>query len=545
MATIPPQPTDDSWRPQLLATLKDCGVEKEPPPRFSTGLLYAFVFVAVVIVSRLVGYAVAQALQGVPDFIRYSALALELCFDLFVLSRIRGKYLMRYLQAKAFSAAEILQKPNSRRPIFYLRSFQFDERIRRPSWWQRILVGLAPQNPEQKMVRGFSKLGPVIAVGRPGEELPSLGAARFYVSHELWQQKVSEVAQASQLVLWATGTTEGLRWEISHLIENLPPEKLILFPHAQLLRMPEDQREAEWTKFLQSLGSHFPLPLPSRLGDIRFFYFSPGWQPHAVVPPRNTVFADLRSWLQPLKMAQRALIAFETGRAKPSELAASGSPAQPVSFEPFSSIIGARPKIYLPRFLGYLLALVLSAFVSLQWEQNAAIPFVTQLRVAFQISLPEALIALAAFHWIRNPWKAAICTAVGAILLIPIFASSSLSSFLDSLSFARIADSLLSTNLINELAFYLFFVYTCAGIKRTWLALIVGAIGGDLPLLARYFVADTRFFHNIFSDPFSLRVLWYGLLRFLTFNLAATLAFAIILIFTVALTRKHASPVAR
>jgi hypothetical protein len=99
--------------------------------------------------------------------------------------------------------------------------------------------------------------------------------------------------------------------------------------------------------------------------------------------------------------------------------------------------------------------------------------------------------------------------------------------------------------LINELAFYLFFIYACAGIKRNWLALIVGAIGGDLPLLARYLVGDIRFFHNIFSDPFSLRVLWYGPLRFLTFNLAATLSFALILILTVALTRKHAVPLTR
>jgi hypothetical protein len=33
---------------------------------------------------------------------------------------------------------------------------------------------------------------PVIAVGKPGETLPELGAARMYVGHEDWQRTLLE-----------------------------------------------------------------------------------------------------------------------------------------------------------------------------------------------------------------------------------------------------------------------------------------------------------------------------------------------------------------
>ena len=62
-----------------------------------------------------------------------------------------------------------------------------------------------------------------------------MGAARFYVDHSLWQEKVADVATVAQAVVWASGTTVGLQWEITHLVRSLPPEKLILWAHPWLL----------------------------------------------------------------------------------------------------------------------------------------------------------------------------------------------------------------------------------------------------------------------------------------------------------------------
>ena len=99
-----------------------------------------------------------------------------------------------------------------------------------------------------------------MAIGRPGEHLPGLGAARFYCSDDRWKQKVADVADVAQLIVWATGVTEGLRWEISHLVERTPPEKLILWAHPNILRLGPQQREAEWSRFLAAVGGAFPAP---------------------------------------------------------------------------------------------------------------------------------------------------------------------------------------------------------------------------------------------------------------------------------------------
>jgi len=39
---------------------------------------------------------------------------------------------------------------------------------------------------------------------------------------------VEAIVPLCQLVVWTTGHTEGLRWEIKHLLENVPPQKLLL-----------------------------------------------------------------------------------------------------------------------------------------------------------------------------------------------------------------------------------------------------------------------------------------------------------------------------
>ena len=160
-----------------------------------------------------------------------------------------------------------MQRSGSRRPIFYLRAFALDTHL---------------QQHEEAVVRELRKVGPVIAIGRPGEPLPPLGAARFYVDDAHWKAKVADVVRVAQLVVWTTGVTEGLRWEIMHLRESLPPERLILWAHPPLLGLWGPGAEAEWTRFVSTLGSIFPHPLPAPLADRRFFFFNSRWEPFSV-----------------------------------------------------------------------------------------------------------------------------------------------------------------------------------------------------------------------------------------------------------------------
>jgi hypothetical protein len=65
----------------------------------------------------------------------------------------------------------------------------------------------------------------VVAVGKPQEHLPPLGAARLYVRSEDWQSKVKRLmrqAQAVVLVLFTRNLqdqahkAQGFQWEIQH-----------------------------------------------------------------------------------------------------------------------------------------------------------------------------------------------------------------------------------------------------------------------------------------------------------------------------------------
>jgi hypothetical protein len=242
-----------------------------------------------------------------------------------VLARLRNHFLRETWRAYARSAQDELRRPACRHPVLYLRSFALDAKLATPSL-PELLLGLIPlADAEQTLTREMRKVGPVIAIGRPGEALPALGAARFYVSHERWKEKVADVVRVAELVVWATGVTEGLRWEISHLMESLPPEKLVLWAHPHLLRVGEAEREAEWKRFREMLGGLFPRPLPERLGSTRFFYFTPDHEPIAVGPSpfRNAQRSALRKLLRakgypkpdPVKQARIRLLRWATAAA--------------------------------------------------------------------------------------------------------------------------------------------------------------------------------------------------------------------------------------
>jgi hypothetical protein len=311
----PPAPEDPRWRETLLASLSDTGVEA-PRSRARKGAVALAVYIVVA-----GGIAIVAALLPPSPAVTIIWVVLVVA----VLARVRNHFLREMWRAYARSAQDQLRRPARRHPVLYLRSFPLDAKLATPSL-PEILLGLVPlADAEQTLTREMRKVGPVIAIGRPGEALPALGAARFYVSHERWKEKVADVVRVAELVVWATGVTEGLRWEISHLIESLPPEKLVLWAHPHLLRVGEAEREAEWKRFRDMLGGLFARPLPERLGSTRFFYFTPEHEPIAVGPSlfRNAQRSALRKLLRakgypkpdPVKQARIRLLRWVTALA--------------------------------------------------------------------------------------------------------------------------------------------------------------------------------------------------------------------------------------
>jgi hypothetical protein len=306
----PSFPNDANWQSSLVTSLQTAGVRDLQAQQIGFRSLLAFVAVALLMLAPVwIEHSVLPLTTHFKVFARVGWL-FATTFGFGVLIRIIIRFLRRVY---AYTAEEELTRNEARRPIFYLRSFSLEV-------WDKPTLRMLLQDDttaEQKLVNVLKKYGPVIAIGRPGEELPSLGAARFYVTDDQWQQKVADVANVSELVIWTTGTSEGLRWELSHLLEWVPTARLILFAHPHLLGgLTAREREQEWHTFRTTLGAMLPGLLPDQLGRIRFIYFDEGGISVPVAPLLGWRYRLLRLIWHPQTIALRALLKKKAPRVR-------------------------------------------------------------------------------------------------------------------------------------------------------------------------------------------------------------------------------------
>jgi len=136
----------------------------------------------------------------------------------------------RSRQYGALGADEAMAR-DPRPPVLYLRSFADDGEAQATAqtWRERARNLVAtPVTPEQEMADLLDAVGPVVAIGKPGETLPELGAARLYVSDDRWQAKVQELMGKARLVVIRLGASPGLLWEIERSLADLPRQRLVL-----------------------------------------------------------------------------------------------------------------------------------------------------------------------------------------------------------------------------------------------------------------------------------------------------------------------------
>jgi hypothetical protein len=167
--------------------------------------------------------------------------------------------------------------------VLYLRAFTDDAKLTEVEIAYRgtgnVITVPVPRTEEEQMRDAVRPFGPLIAVGRPGESLPELGAQRGYLRHDSWQSTVLAMMRAARLVLLSAGLSEGLYWELTQAIANVPPERLVLI-------IPMNHQE--YAQFWQQLSHCFPRGLPPypEGTTIKYpekirgaIYFNPDWNP--------------------------------------------------------------------------------------------------------------------------------------------------------------------------------------------------------------------------------------------------------------------------
>ena len=175
---------------------------------------------------------------------------------------------------------------DSRDPILYLRPFYADftsDPTRRTG-----------KTDEELLTFLFQGVGPVIAVGDPGESrdpdksLPIIGASRIYFDEANWRNNVERLISISQLVVIHPGTTEGLLWEIGTVTRQMLPSNLFVsFLSWQLL--DEMKRQVRYEHFkeaaetvLNKSQSGRNIRLPELIGNAIFLTFNDYWVPRLI-----------------------------------------------------------------------------------------------------------------------------------------------------------------------------------------------------------------------------------------------------------------------
>lgn len=160
--------------------------------------------------------------------------------------------------------ADQARAADPRPPVVYLRSFDADPQIlvTGPSRASRI-AGLmnyaASVSPEQEMAFLLARVGPVIAIGKPGERLPELGAARLYVGDHEWRAVVGQLMAEASLVVIRAGDTENLWWEVEQSMNRCPPNRIAILALGP---------EGAFPAFEQRFTSAFGTPVrPPRAAD--------------------------------------------------------------------------------------------------------------------------------------------------------------------------------------------------------------------------------------------------------------------------------------
>jgi hypothetical protein len=128
------------------------------------------------------------------------------------------------------NAGEILSIDH-RRPVLLLRSF-VDDDLKTSNFAGKmasIIFGakIDTIRLEECLVELVSRLGPVIALNRPGSSLPELGAARETPTGD-WRTLVLDYLDHAQLVIVIYGTGEGLGWEIEEIQKRGYQDKTIM-----------------------------------------------------------------------------------------------------------------------------------------------------------------------------------------------------------------------------------------------------------------------------------------------------------------------------
>ena len=189
---------------------------------------------------------------------------------------IAGMFLwLRGQRFAAPSGVDVLQN-DKRPPVTYLRSFGKDQEFvpGATSW-----LGIPTPTDEQLLANLLQQVGPVVAIGQPGEDLPKLGAARLYVGDDNWKDEIQKLLETSAVVVLRAGDTDGFWWEFRRTLKQVAPQKIFVFLGSPMAASGADAARDEYLQFAVKANESLPMPLPTDVDPPQLVTFGENWEP--------------------------------------------------------------------------------------------------------------------------------------------------------------------------------------------------------------------------------------------------------------------------
>jgi hypothetical protein len=179
-----------------------------------------------------------------------------------------------------------------RPPVVYLRPFEADgvEASRRLGRFHPVRIWLGETTFEQRVARVVADVAPMLAIANPSEAILEMGARRLPAGGGKWQDRVASLTSRAGTLIVHAGESDGLAWEIEHIIGARSPERLIV---VLPLLAPRRQRSREerYARFAARFAKVFPRGLPDRVGGSQFLFFDDDWTPHLFGQPGSRAVA--------------------------------------------------------------------------------------------------------------------------------------------------------------------------------------------------------------------------------------------------------------
>jgi hypothetical protein len=169
---------------------------------------------------------------------------------------------------------------DTRAPILYLRSF-----LDRYSG-NDILA--QSESDENVIFPILKEVGPVIAVGQPGETLPPFGATRLYLNKDCeWQTTVTDYLSRSRLVIISPSYSNGVIWETSKAFQLCQHEKVIISLVSFWSEVDYSKNRSDYELFTRAIRINTNLELPESIDGSLFIYFDSARNPKTVKADAN------------------------------------------------------------------------------------------------------------------------------------------------------------------------------------------------------------------------------------------------------------------